>query len=221
MLLAEVPADGARQQVGFCRRFLGDVAETTPAVRVCRARLGRRRRRGSSSAHPAGRGRDCADGHRRAFPAATYRYYLVVRVAGPRRMAMNRTVAVPRSAVTATRTWFLAVGGQPERTLLLGTILLALSVSAATGFGLAQYYSVDVLSSLYQAPEDCWLDWATRIGRHCFSDYPMSVYMGMRPDPWGPIPMFLPVQPNPSLGVSDGPPVEGILGVKASSVKFQ
>ena len=40
------------------------------------------------------------------------------------------------------------VAGQSERTILLGTILLASAVSAVTGFVLAQYYSVDALSSL-------------------------------------------------------------------------
>ena len=48
---------------------------------------------------------------------------------------------------------------------------------------LNQYYSIDVLSSLVSAPEDCFLDWATKIGRHCFSDYGSMLGIGMRPNP--------------------------------------
>jgi hypothetical protein len=105
---------------------------------------------------------------------------------------VNRPVAVLRGAVTAIRERFLAVARQSERTILLGTILLALAVSAATGFVLTQYYSVDVLSSLSYTPEDCWLDWGMQIGRHCFSDYGISVGLGMRPNPWEPYPLFVP-----------------------------
>jgi hypothetical protein len=108
-------------------------------------------------------------------------------------MSVNRPVEVVRGAVTAIRQQLSAVAGQSERTLLLGTILLASTVSAATGFVLAQYYSVDVLSSLLANPaEDCWLDWGTQIGRHCFGDYPWAVGVGMRPNPWEPYALFLP-----------------------------
>ena len=67
---------------------------------------------------------------------------------------------------------------------MLGIILLASAVSAATGYVLAQCYSVDVLSSLMNPPEDCWGNWGTNIGRHCFSDYAVVVDTGMRPNPW-------------------------------------
>ena len=50
----------------------------------------------------------------------------------------------------------LGLTRQSERTLLLGTVLLASVVSAATGFVLTQYFSVDVLSSLLYPPDDCW-----------------------------------------------------------------
>jgi hypothetical protein len=105
---------------------------------------------------------------------------------------VNRPVEVLRGAVTAIRVQLLAVAGQSERTLLLGTILLASAVSAAIGFVLAQYYSVDVLSSVVFHPMDCWLDWGTHIGRHCFGDYGWSLGVGMRPNPWEPYPVFLP-----------------------------
>jgi hypothetical protein len=85
---------------------------------------------------------------------------------------------------------------------MLGAILLASMVSAATAFVLSQYFSVDVLSSLlsYQYA-DCWLDWGMHIGRHCFSDYAITVGTGMRPNPWDPYPMFLP--PNYQPGHSN------------------
>jgi hypothetical protein len=106
---------------------------------------------------------------------------------------VNRTPDALRGAVSAIGQRLSAVASQSERTILLGTVLLMSSVSAATGFVLTQYSSVDVLSSLVSVPEDCFLDWGTRIGRHCFSDYGWTVGMGMRPNPWGePYPLFLP-----------------------------
>ncbi len=105
---------------------------------------------------------------------------------------MNRPVEVLWGAVTAIREQLLAGARQSERTLVLGTILLASAISAATGFVLAQYYSVDVFSSLVFVPEDCWLDWGAQIGRHCFSDHAVVVGYGMRPNPWEPYPMFMP-----------------------------
>jgi len=87
---------------------------------------------------------------------------------------------------------FAAIGRQSERTLMLGGILLASVASAVTGFVVAQYYSVDILTTLTGVAEDCWLDWGVRIGRHCFSDYAMTVDEGMRADPWGPYPVFMP-----------------------------
>ena len=84
------------------------------------------------------------------------------------------------------------VAGQSERTILLGTILLASAVSAVTGFVLAQYYSIDVLSSLVFVPDDCYLDWGMKVGRHCFSDYTMPMTFAMRPNPWEGYPMYTP-----------------------------
>jgi hypothetical protein len=107
-------------------------------------------------------------------------------------MSVNRAVEVLRGAVSVSRAQLVAVAGQSERTLLLGTVLLVSAVSAATGFVLAQYYAVDVFSSVVFVPEDCWLDWGTQIGRHCFGDYGWSLGVGMRPNPWEPYPLFLP-----------------------------
>ena len=67
---------------------------------------------------------------------------------------------------------------------MLSIILLVSAVSAAMGYVLTQYYSVDVLSSLVSPPEDCWRDWGMNIGRHCFSDYAVVVDAGMRPNAW-------------------------------------
>ncbi|MHA7653208.1 glycosyltransferase family 87 protein [Mycobacterium sp. ML4] len=83
--------------------------------------------------------------------------------------------------------------GQSERTILLGTILLASTVSAATGFVLTQYYSVDVLSSVLYPPQDCWLGLPTNIGRHCFNDYTAVIAAAMRPNPWVPLDFSHPV----------------------------
>jgi hypothetical protein len=103
---------------------------------------------------------------------------------------------------------FATVASQSERNILLGTVLLGSAVSAATGFVLTQYSSVDALSSLVSVPEDCFLDWGTKIGRHCFSDYGWVVGMGMRADPWAePYPLFLPwynYQPQPAGGPAAG-----------------
>ena len=108
---------------------------------------------------------------------------------------MNRPLEVLRGAVTAIREQLLAVTCQSERTVMLGTILLASAVSAATGYVLTQCYSVDMLSSLLFIPEDCSGNWGMNIGRHCFSDYAMVVGAGMRPNPWEPYPMFPPHPP--------------------------
>jgi hypothetical protein len=101
-------------------------------------------------------------------------------------MPMNPIREALRGAVTATREWLLAVACQSERTVMLGTILLVSAVSAVTGYVLAQYYSFDILSSLTFLPEDCWGDWGTNIGRHCFSDYAQVVAAGLRPNPFEP-----------------------------------
>jgi hypothetical protein len=112
---------------------------------------------------------------------------------------VNRSREVLRGAVSAIRERLWAVGGQSERTILLGTVLLASAVSLATGFVLAQYYSVDVISSLVVFPPgDCYLDWPTKIGRHCFSDYSITVSIGMAPNPWDPYPLYLPPDFKPT-----------------------
>jgi len=97
---------------------------------------------------------------------------------------------VLRGAFIAVRQQFLAVAHQSERTLLLGTVLLASSVSATTGVVFAQYFSVDVLSSLLYPPDDCWVGLPTNIGRHCFNDYTIGVAGSMRPNPWEPYPIL-------------------------------
>jgi len=106
-------------------------------------------------------------------------------------LSVSRPVEVLQGAFIAIRQQFLAVAHQSERTLLLGTVLLASSVSAATGLVLAQYYSVDVLSSLLYPPDDCWVGLPTNIGRHCFNDYTIMVAGGMRPNPWEPYPILV------------------------------
>lgn len=111
---------------------------------------------------------------------------------------MNRPLEVLSGAVTAVRERLLAVTCQSERTIMLGTILLASAVSAATGYVLTQCYSVDLLSSLLYYPNDCWGDWGINIGRHCFSDYAVIVVSGMRPNPWA-YPFFLPPDYQPEM----------------------
>ncbi|BDE13767.1 MULTISPECIES: DUF2029 domain-containing protein [Mycobacterium] len=81
--------------------------------------------------------------------------------------------------------------GQPARTLLLGTVLVVTAVSAVFGFVLTQYFSVDVMSSLVFVPDDCYLDWSTKVGRHCFSDYTMVVDLGLQANPWDRYPVHL------------------------------
>jgi len=105
---------------------------------------------------------------------------------------VNRSLEVPRGAVIAIRERLSALACQSERTIMLGAILLASAVSAVTGYVLAQCFSVDVLSALLYVPEDCWLNWGTNIGRHCFGDYALVVDPGLRPNPWDPYPLLLP-----------------------------
>lgn len=85
--------------------------------------------------------------------------------------------------MTASRERLWAIGSQSERTLMLGTILLASVISAATAYALSQWYAVDVFSTLLVVPGDCWLDWGMNIGRHCFSDYAMVAAAGFNPIP--------------------------------------
>jgi len=105
---------------------------------------------------------------------------------------VKRPVELWGGVVSAVRSQLWVVARQSERTLLLGTVLLTSAVAAAMGFVLAQYFSVDVLGSMVFPAADCWLDWGTQIGRHCFGDYPWSLGVGMRPNPWEPYPLYLP-----------------------------
>jgi hypothetical protein len=105
---------------------------------------------------------------------------------------VNRPPEVLRGSVSAIRERLAAVAGQSERTILLGTVLLASAVSVVMGFVLARYYSVDVLSSVViSVPYDCYLDWGMKVGRHCFGDYALPVSLGMVPNPWEPLPLYL------------------------------
>ncbi len=99
---------------------------------------------------------------------------------------MNRPLEVLRGTVTTLRERLSAVAGQSERTVMLGTILLASAVSAATGYVLNQYYAVDVPSSLVYPPNDCSPYWGMNIGRHCFSDYTIVTELS-QPNPWKPL----------------------------------
>lgn len=95
-----------------------------------------------------------------------------------------------RGVIPSVRERLSSLAGQSERTILLGTVLLVSSVSAATGFFLARYYSVDVITSLLSmGSSDCQLDWPAKIGRHCFGDYALPVTLGLRPDPWEVFPL--------------------------------
>ncbi len=112
---------------------------------------------------------------------------------------VKRLLDVLPGVVSPARERLAAVAGQSERTILLGTVLLASTVSLVTGFVLAQYYSIDVLSSLLVfVPDDCYLDWPTRVGRHCFSDYSITVNVGLTANPWAPYPLYFPPDFKPT-----------------------
>jgi hypothetical protein len=102
---------------------------------------------------------------------------------------VRRPLDVLRDTISVLRERLSALTGQPARTILLGSVLLVSAVSAATGFLLTQYYSIDVLSSLVFVPDDCTFDWATNFGRHCFSDAVLTMDFGQRPNPWEPYPV--------------------------------
>lgn len=105
---------------------------------------------------------------------------------------MNQPAGLLRHSLTRIRQRYVAFADQSERTILLGTVLLATGLSAATVLILTQYFSVDALSSLLAFPyADCYLDWGTNIGRHCFSDYAFEAMFGTRPNPWEPYLMVL------------------------------
>jgi hypothetical protein len=105
--------------------------------------------------------------------------------------------ALKRGALTL-RNQISAVTNQSERKLLLGTVVLVSGISAVVGYVLTQYYSVDVLSSLVSNPEDCIMNWGPHIGKHCFSDYNLTVSWAMRPNPWAPYPLFWPPDYQPA-----------------------
>ena len=54
---------------------------------------------------------------------------------------MRRPVDVLANAIAAIRDQLVGLTRQSERTLLLGTVLLVSTVSAATGFVLTQYFA--------------------------------------------------------------------------------
>ncbi len=113
-------------------------------------------------------------------------------------MRVKRPIEVLRDAVSALRDPISAAANQSERTLLLGTVLLVSVLSAVVGYVLTQYYSLDVISSLVSTPDDCILNWGTRIGRHCFGDYQLPLSWGMRANPWAPYPLFFPPDYQPA-----------------------
>ncbi|OBI89840.1 glycosyltransferase family 87 protein [Mycobacterium asiaticum] len=110
---------------------------------------------------------------------------------------MKHPLETLRDATSGIRQRLSGIANQSERTILLSTVLLVTSLSAAAGFVLTQYFSVDVISSLLYFPEDCWRDWGAKIGRHCFSDYIWQADAALRADPWKPYPVFLPPDYRP------------------------
>jgi hypothetical protein len=113
-------------------------------------------------------------------------------------MRVKRPIEMLGGAISTSRNRISTVANQSERTLLLATVLVISAISAAVGYVLTQYYSVDVISSLVSNPEDCVMNWAAHMGRHCFSDYNLPLSFGMRPDPWAPSPPFWPPDFRPS-----------------------
>ncbi|EHB49733.1 hypothetical protein MycrhDRAFT_5120 [Mycolicibacterium rhodesiae JS60] len=101
-------------------------------------------------------------------------------------MPVSRPAEALKRLFVATRQNLVEFSHASERSLLLGTVLVASMVSVATGIVLTQYYSADVLSSLLFPPDDCWLGMPTNFGRHCFNDYTIVVVGGTRPNPWEP-----------------------------------
>lgn len=88
---------------------------------------------------------------------------------------------------------FASVKVPPERTLLLGTILICTAISSVTGFVLTQYLGVDAITSLMVAvPQDCIVPGVASIGQHCFSDYFIPVELGLRANAWAPYQVDLP-----------------------------
>jgi hypothetical protein len=113
-------------------------------------------------------------------------------------MRVKRPIEMFDGAVSALRNQISAVANQSERALLLGTVLVISAVSAAFGYVLTQYFAIDALSSVVSNPEDCILNWVPHIGRHCFSDYNLTLSWGMRPNPWAPYPLYWPPDYQPA-----------------------
>ncbi len=112
---------------------------------------------------------------------------------------MNRLVGRLRGFVAASHVRLASLVAHSERTILLGLVLVASSISFVIGFVLAHYYSIDVLSSLLIfVPGDCYMDWPTRVGHHCFSDYSITVNIAMVANPWDPYPLYLPPDFKPA-----------------------
>ena len=108
---------------------------------------------------------------------------------------MNRSHTPLPRATSVLQNSLASLRAQSERSMMLAIVMLASACSAALGYVLAQYYSVDVLTSVTFFAEDCWGNWDTKIGRHCFGDYAMLVGAGMRPNPWEPYFLLPPHQP--------------------------
>lgn len=123
---------------------------------------------------------------------------------------MDQPAGLLRNPVTGIRQRYAAFADQSERTILLGTVLLATATSGLTGFVLMQYFGIDAISSLLAFPyADCYLDWGTNIGRHCFSDYAYEVMFGMRANPWQPFEIVM--QPDVHLTAVNNYPAAGTL----------
>lgn len=99
---------------------------------------------------------------------------------------MNRIRDAVGGTVSAVRASMSSVALQSERSIMLGVILLASAASGVMSFVLAQYYAMDVFSSLVFDPHDCFRYWELRVGQHCFSDYTEPMTLALRPNPWEP-----------------------------------
>lgn len=97
---------------------------------------------------------------------------------------MRLSADTPRKVAISIREQLSGVLQQSERTLLIGTILLMSAVAAATSFVLTQYFSKDVITSLFYLRDDCRDDMVKGVGRHCFTDYADLVALMQQPDPW-------------------------------------
>ncbi len=117
------------------------------------------------------------------------------------------------------REQLVAISRMSPRTLLLGTVLALSAAAAGVGFVLAQYYSVDVLSSMVYIPDDCWVDWGIKAGRHCFSDYAWQMSAAMQPNPWNFGPAHWPPNPYPAAAMVPHF-VFGLLGTLLGSPRF-